>query len=206
MINLVICFPIASIQEINQRGQQDVTTLSQWFQDFQVSLHPPLLLLVQVGQLTCTKQPGGSHAGCVAAKQTGTGKARHVDSGLGNELIVFPHHLVGQLGMDGVHKRFTNVSIHQIFKLLQLFHHTMLDFPIVTYLPECVVESGILFQLFRWPHLPLAFKGAGAILFTEDTVAEESDTGVFSKRISQVRYFYVDNLSVLLRSCVQDCI
>ena len=33
---------------------------------------------------TCTKQPGGSHDGCVAPKQAGTGKARQVDSGLGN--------------------------------------------------------------------------------------------------------------------------
>ena len=38
-----------------------------------------------VAPRTFTKQPGGSHAGCVAPKQTGTGKAKHkVDSGLGN--------------------------------------------------------------------------------------------------------------------------
>ena len=48
MINLVICFPIASIPEINLRGWQDITTWSQRFQDFQVSLHPPLLHLVLV--------------------------------------------------------------------------------------------------------------------------------------------------------------
>ena len=36
-----------------------------------------------VAPRTCTKQPGGSHAGCVAPTQTGTGKAgRQVDSGL----------------------------------------------------------------------------------------------------------------------------
>ena len=56
----------------------------------------------------------GSHAGCVAPKQTGTGKARQVDSGLGNWLLVLSHHLVGQLDMDGFHRRFTNVSVHQI--------------------------------------------------------------------------------------------
>ena len=37
-----------------------------------------------VAPRTCTKQPGGAHAGCVAPKQTGTEKARQVDSGLGN--------------------------------------------------------------------------------------------------------------------------
>ena len=37
-----------------------------------------------VAPRTCTKPPGGSHAGCVASKQTGTEKARQVDSGLGN--------------------------------------------------------------------------------------------------------------------------
>ena len=37
-----------------------------------------------VAPRTCTKQPGGSHAGCVAPKQTDTGKARQVDSGLEN--------------------------------------------------------------------------------------------------------------------------
>ena len=46
MINLVIFFPITSIQEINKRGWQDRTAWSQWFQDSQVSLYPPLLLLV----------------------------------------------------------------------------------------------------------------------------------------------------------------
>ena len=46
VINLVISFPITSIQEINQRGWQDRTTWSQCLQDSQVSLHPPLLLLV----------------------------------------------------------------------------------------------------------------------------------------------------------------
>ena len=46
MINLVISFPITSIQGINQRGWRDRPTWSQWFQDSQVSLHLPLLLLV----------------------------------------------------------------------------------------------------------------------------------------------------------------
>ena len=46
MINLVIFFPITSIQEINQRGQQDRTAWSQWFQDTQVSLQPHLLLVI----------------------------------------------------------------------------------------------------------------------------------------------------------------
>ena len=59
-------------------------------------------------------QPGGSRVGCVAPKQTGTMKARQVDSGLGNYLIFISHHLVVQLDMDGFHRRFTNVSIHQI--------------------------------------------------------------------------------------------
>ena len=63
---------------------------------------------------TYPKQPGGSHAGCVAPKQTGTGKARQIDSGLGNYLLVFSHRLVGQLVMDDFHRRFTNVSVHQI--------------------------------------------------------------------------------------------
>ena len=67
-----------------------------------------------VAPRTCTKQPGGSHAGCVAPKQTGTGKARQVDSGLENQLLFFSHHLVGQLDMDGFHRRFTNVFVHQI--------------------------------------------------------------------------------------------
>ena len=67
-----------------------------------------------VAPRTCTKQPGGSHAGCVAPKRTGTGKARQVDSGLENYLLFISHHLVGQLDMDGFHRRFTNVSVHQI--------------------------------------------------------------------------------------------
>ena len=79
MINLVICFPIASIQKINQRVWQDMTSSSQFQYFLQVSLHPPLLLLVQAGQLTCTKQPGGLHAGCVVPKRTGTGNVRQVD-------------------------------------------------------------------------------------------------------------------------------
>ena len=67
-----------------------------------------------VAPRTCTKQPGGSHAESVAPKQTGTGEARQIDPGLGNWLLVFSHHLVGQLDMDDFHRRFTNVSLHQI--------------------------------------------------------------------------------------------
>ena len=72
-----------------------------------------------VAPRTCTKQPGGSHAGYVTPKRTGTGKARQVDSGLGNDLLFISfHHLFslscGQLDMDGFHRRFTNVSVHQI--------------------------------------------------------------------------------------------
>ena len=37
-----------------------------------------------VAPRTCTKQPGGSHAGCVAPRLIGTGKVRQVNSGLGN--------------------------------------------------------------------------------------------------------------------------
>ena len=44
-------------------------------------------------------------------------------------------------------RRFTNVSANKICKLLQLFHHTRLDVPVITYLPECFVEPGILFQV-----------------------------------------------------------
>ena len=47
------------------------------------------------------------------------------------------------------------------------------------------MEPGILFQLFRWHHLYLAFEEGGAILSNEDTVAEESDTVVFAERVSQ---------------------
>ena len=76
---------------------------------------PGQFLSTPVAPRTCTKQPGGSHDGCVAPKQTGTGKAREVDSGLGNWLLVFSYHLVGQLDMDGFHRRLTiNVSVHQI--------------------------------------------------------------------------------------------
>ena len=67
-----------------------------------------------VAPRTCTQQPGGSHAGCVALKQSGTGKTRQVDSGLKNQLLFFSHHLVGQLDIDGSHRRFTNVFVHQI--------------------------------------------------------------------------------------------
>ena len=83
-----------------------MTTRSQWFPDSQVNLHPPLLLLVHA--------PGGLHAGCVAPKQTGTEKARQVDSGLGNYLLFISHHLVGQLDMNGFHRRFTYVSVHHM--------------------------------------------------------------------------------------------
>ena len=85
--------------------------------------------------------------------------------------------------MDGVQRIFTNVSVHQICKLLQLFHHTMLDVPIFTYLTVCFVEPGICVQLFRWPHLSLACEGAGAIIATEDTVAEECDKVVYSESV-----------------------
>ena len=46
-----------------------------------------------VSPRTCTKQPGGSHAGCVAPKQTGREKARQVDSGLGNEFLFISHQI-----------------------------------------------------------------------------------------------------------------
>ena len=63
---------------------------------------------------TCSSYMLLVHARCVVPKQTGTGKARQVDSGLGNYLLFISHHLMGQLDMDGFHKRFTNVSVHQI--------------------------------------------------------------------------------------------
>ena len=73
--------------------------------------------------------------------------------------------LWGQLEMAGVHRRLTNVSVHPICKLFQLFHHLRLGVPAVTYLPKCFVEPGSLFQLLlRWPHLSLAFEGAGPIM------------------------------------------
>ena len=59
--------------------------------------------------------------------------------------------------MDGVHTRFTKVSVHQLGKLLQLFHHMSRGVSVVV-LPECLVEPGILFYRFRWPHLSLAFE------------------------------------------------
>ena len=71
-------------------------------------------LSTPVAPRTCTKQPGGSHAGCVAPKQTGTGKARQVDCGLENQLFFFSHHLLGQLDMDGFHGKLTNVFVRQI--------------------------------------------------------------------------------------------
>ena len=83
-------------------------------------------------------------------------------------------------------RSFTNVSVHQICKLLQLFHHLRPEVPVVTYLPGWFVELGILFHLFRWPQLSLAFDGTAAILSSEDTVAEKSGTMVFSERLSHV--------------------
>ena len=106
MINLVISFPITSIQEINQRGQGNMITVVPRLRG-QCSSTP-------FAHRTCTKQPGGSHAGCVASKQTGTGKARQVDSGLENQLLFLSHHLVGQLDMDAFYRRFTNVFVQQI--------------------------------------------------------------------------------------------
>ena len=47
-----------------------------------------------------------------------------------------------QLDIDDVHIT-RNVSVHQICKLLHLFHHTRLDVPVVTYLSECFMELGI---------------------------------------------------------------
>ena len=156
MINLLICFPIASTQEINQTGWQDMITWSQWFRDF---IH-----------LCCTSSSYRLVISLVQSNPMG-----HMLD-VGNELHVLSHHLVGQLYMYGIHRRFTNVPVHQLCKLLQLFHHMSLDVPVVTYLPECFVEPGILFQLFKLPHLSFAFERAGAITFSEDTVAEESDT------------------------------
>ena len=46
-----------------------------------VPRHPGQSSTTLVAPRTYTKQPGGSHAGCVAPKQTGTGKAGQVDSG-----------------------------------------------------------------------------------------------------------------------------
>ena len=92
---------------------------------------------------------------------------------LGNVLVVLSHHLVGQLEMAGVHRRFTNVSVHQLCKLLQLFHHTSLDVLVVTYLPKCFVEPGIPLQLlFMGPHLSLAFEGAGVIIWKHSSRGE----------------------------------
>ena len=106
MINLVISFPITSIQEINQRGQGNMITV--------VPRLPGQSSSTPVAPRTYTKQPGGSHAGYVAPKQTGTGKTRQVDSGLENQLSFFSHHLVGQLDMDDFRRRFTNVFVHKI--------------------------------------------------------------------------------------------
>ena len=58
------------------------------------------------------------------------------------------------------------------------------DVPVATNLSECFVKPGISRVLSG---LSLAFEGATAILSTEDTVAEESDTVVFPEIISQVR-------------------
>ena len=52
---------------------------------------------------------------------TGTGKARQADSAHRNELLVLSYYLVGQLDMDVVHRSFTNVSVHEICKLLQQY-------------------------------------------------------------------------------------
>ena len=133
MINLVTSFPVASIQEISQRGWQDNTItvgsglLSQ-SSSTPVGLRQDWVFPQQVDQLAFTKQPYCSDDIRVAPKQTGTGKAIHVDSGLVNEFItVLSHHLVGKLDMNSVHRGFTNLSVHHPCELLQLFHQLRLD-------------------------------------------------------------------------------
>ena len=159
MINLVICFPIASIQEIStsEVGRKR-TTWSQRFQDFQVNLsgHPCCYSYRLVSWLAQSKPMVHMLDVWLQCRQV-RGRCDRSTLDLENVLVVLSHHLVGQLEMAGVHRRFTNVSVHQICKLLQLFHHTSLDVPVVTHLPRCFVESGIPLQLlFIWPHLSLA--------------------------------------------------
>ena len=153
--------------DLNQRGWQDRTTWSQWFQDFQVSLsgHPCCSSYRLVSWLAQSKPMVHMLDVWLQCRQV-RGRCDRSTRDLENVLVILSHHLVGQLEMAGVHRRFTNVSVHQICKLLQLFHHTSLDVPVVTYLPKCFVEPGIPLQLlFMWPHLSLAFEGAGVIIW-----------------------------------------
>ena len=153
--------------DLNQRGWQDRTTCSQWFQDFQISLsgHPCCSSYRLVSSLAQSKPMVHMLDVWLQCRQV-RGRCDRSTLDLENVLVILSHHLVGQLAMAGVPRRSTNVSVHQLYKLLQLFHHTSLDIPVVTYLPKCFVEPGIPLQLlFLWPHFSLAFEGAGVIIW-----------------------------------------
>ena len=135
--------------DLNQRGWQDRTTWSQWFQDFQVSLsgHPCCSSYRLVSSLAQSKPMVHMLDVWLQCRQV-RGRCGRSTLDLENVLVVLSHHLVGQLEMAGVHRRFTNVSVHQICQLLQLFHHTSLDVPVVTYLPNALWNLGFLSSCF----------------------------------------------------------
>ena len=157
MINLVICFPIASIQEIStsevgRTGPHD---------------HSGFRTFRSVFQVTPVAPRTGWSAHLHKASRwficliCGSNVDRYGE-GVTGRLWTWKMYLLSCLI---ILRKFTNVSVHQICKLLQLFHQSSLDVPVVIYLPKCFVEPGIPLQLlFMWPHLSYAFEGAGVII------------------------------------------
>ena len=176
MISLVISFPITSIQEINQRGWQDRTkwswSWSQWLQDSQVSLHPPLLLLVHA-----RSNPVVHMLNVWLQNRLVRGRRDRSTLDLKISLLTSLTILWGNLSWTAFTEDLLLCSYTRyVCQLLQLFHHPRQMGDVVTHLPECFVRPGILFQLFMWPHLSLASEWARSILSTEDTLPEGSGT------------------------------
>ena len=127
MINLAISFPITNIQEINQRGQ--------------VSLHPPLLLLVHARSNPVVHMLD-------MWLQSRLVRGRRDRSTLDLKISFFSSLTIlwGNLTWTAITEDLLMCSYTRyVCQLLQLFHHLRLDIDVVTHLTECFVEPGILF-------------------------------------------------------------
>ena len=120
---------------------EDRTTWSQWFQDSEVSLHPPLLLLVHARSDPVVHMMDVWH-------QSRLVRGRRDRSTLDLKISLFSSLTIlwGNLTWTAFTEDLLMCSYTRyVCQLLQLFYHLRLDVDVVTHLPECFVEPGILF-------------------------------------------------------------
>ena len=139
MINLLISFPITSIQEINQRGQGSIITVVPRLRGQSSS--------TAVAPRIHTRSNPVVHMLDVWL-QSRLVRGRRVRSTLDLKISVFSFLTIlwGNLTWTAFTEDLLMCSYTRyVCQLLQLFRHLRLDIDVVTHLPECFVEPGILF-------------------------------------------------------------